>query len=816
MSAVAAAQASSTPGCSHCGLSLPAGVTPSEAGLAFCCAGCETVYEVLRDQQLGHYYDIAGVRAPARSSGRSYAEFDDPAFHKLYVTVAENGLARTSLFLEDLRCAACVWLVEQAPTQLDGVSQARADIGRSRLDLVFDPTRTALSAIARRLDRVGHPAHPYRGIDRDLARRKEDRALLLRIGVAGAVVGNVMLLAIALYAGWLSDMNAQDTQFFRMLSMIATVPTITYAAMPFFRGAWTALRQRRLHLDFPLAVGIAAGLGWGTLNVLRGTGEIYFDTVAMLVFLLLLARWVQARHYRRASTSAEMLLGLTSSRVRRVIGADDATIDAPIEAIHIGDAVVVHAGETIPVDGVIRRGSSALDMALLTGESQPVDVAVGATVFAGTLNVAAPLTIVATSLGEETRVGQLVARIDEQHRRRSRVEQMVDRVSGRFVAVVFAVAILTFVAHGVITSWSAGAEHAMALLIVTCPCALALATPLAVSFALGRAARRGILIKGADALERLATPGTVVLDKTGTLTHGKLTVVAALPHRDDLPAVAALEVGMSHPVARALAAAASPHAAGAVDVAQQTGRGVTGTVDGQAYVVGAPAWVLSQATMSSELARAMDEAARRGETPVLVAKGGAVSSVILLSDPLRADAAPAVARLRMLGWRVKICSGDAPHVVAHVAAALAVAPADCQGGATPEAKLATIEALRANGPVVMVGDGVNDAAALAAATCGIAVHGSADASIEAADVFVRTAGLAPVASLVHSASLTMRVIRRNFAISTFYNVIMGGLAVLGVIHPLWAAILMPLSSLTVLASSTRTNAFGASTWPPTT
>lgn len=794
--------------CGHCGLAVPAGRVVDGAARQFCCAGCEVVHAALSEHGLDSYYQLAGDEVgPARTTDKTYAELDDPAFHGLHVRTRPDGLAEIALYLEEVRCTACVWLVERTPSLLPGVVELRLDFGRARADVVFDPAAVKLSAIARTLDRLGHPVHPYRGIDRDAARRREDRALMLKIGVAGAAAGNIMLLAIALYAGIFGGMGHRDEAFFRWTSMIVALPTLSFASTPFFRGALGALRSGKLHLDLPIAIGIAAGLGWGTANTVRGVGEIYFDSLGMLVFLLLIGRWVQSRQHRRAVAAAELLYALTP-RVTRVLDAGDQAREVPLEAVSKGDRVEIRAGDTVPVDGIIVRGRSAVDAGLLTGESRPVDVEPGMRVHAGTVNLAGVLVVTAEATGEATRVGQLVARIEDEARRRAPIQRFVDAVAGRFVAVILTLAALTLTVWSIRASVGLGLEHAMALLIVTCPCALALATPLAVTIALGRAARRGLLVKGGDALERLARPGRLFLDKTGTLTEGAIRLVGWDGDAAARPLAAALEAGSAHPLARALCAASEADERPAVtDLVEELGHGLRGTVDGRALAVGSPRWIAGLAAVPADLAASVDRAALAGETPVAVAVDGMVVAIARFADRLRDDAAASVAKLRAAGWDVRILSGDDPRIVAGVGARLGLAPDACLGGVSPEDKLAAVRAAREQGPVVMVGDGVNDAAALAAATCGVAVHGSAEASVDAADVFVRRPGLAPLVELFEGAQATLAVIRRNLRVSLVYNLTGGTLAVLGIIHPLIAAVMMPASSLSVLFSSSRSRGF---------
>jgi Cu2+-exporting ATPase len=836
MNATATATATTlAAGCLHCSLPVPAGRS------RYCCAGCEVVHDAIAALGLDQYYALRETAAPAHTTDHGYAELDDPAFQQLHVRLGAAGQARASLYLEELRCGACVWLVESAPRCVPGIAAMRVDLGRSRADVTWDPAVTSLAAIARHLDRIGHPPHPYRGREREALRRREDRALLTKLGLAGAAAGNLMLLAITLYAGMFGGMSLADTAFFRWASMCVAVPALGFAATPFFRTALGALRAGRLHLDLPLSIGILAGLGWGTANVIRGVGEIYFDSLAMLIFLLLVARWIVLRHQRRASTAAELLLALTPSRVRRIEG--DHERDVPIEAITPGDLVRVLAGEVVPVDGEIVAGRSAFDLGLLTGESQPVDVAPGAHGHAGTVNLAAAITIRATAVGEATRVGQLVASIAALSVK-APIERLVDRIAGRFVAVVSSVAALTLLAWSV-RSVAAGAEHAMALLIVTCPCALALATPLAVTVALGRAARRGVLIKGADALERLATPGTLFIDKTGTLTAGKLAVVTWRGDLDAVALAAAAEAGSNHPVARALrahaaraerspsgsdrgdgsdgsdggyridvtavtavaAVTAATAVAAVTDVREELGRGICATIAGHEVLVGAPPWVRQRSKSQPVIEGWIAELAERGETPIVIAHDGVMIAVAGLADPIRPDAAPALRALERLGWTVHLLSGDDRRVVERVGGALGVPVVRCHGSVCPEDKVAAVVAARQHGAVVMVGDGVNDAAAMAAATAGIAVSGAAEIAIEAADVYLRSPSIADIAATAAGAQATLATIRRNLRFSLAYNLVAGALAVSGLIHPLIAAAVMPLSSLTVLASSLRSKAF---------
>ncbi|MCL4866558.1 MAG: heavy metal translocating P-type ATPase metal-binding domain-containing protein, partial [Gemmatimonadales bacterium] len=503
--------------CAHCGLPVPPGLVVPDRGDQFCCTGCEAVWGILHEAGLEGYYRLPERRGLAvATSGRSFEEFDHPAFHALYVRSRPDGLLETELYLEGVHCSACVWLVERVPLTITGVARAELEIGRSLAHLAWDPASTSLSAIARFLDRLGYRPHPFRGVRADALRRAEDRAMLQRIGVAGALAGNVMLLALALYSGLFDGMEAEFERFFRWISLALVTPALLWPGRVFFQGAWTALRSGILHMDLPIAIGLGAGYLRGLWNTVTATGPIYFDGVATLVFLLLVGRFLQLRAQRAAADSTELLHSLAPASARVVEG--DVVREVPTEALLPGAVIEVRPGDTIAADGVVVAGSADIDAALLSGESKPVHAAVGDQVWAGTTNLTAPIRVRVEETGESSRVGRILREVEAAARRRAPVVALANQLAGGFVAVVLVLAIGTTV-YWWPTDPAAAIDHAIALLVVTCPCALALATPLAFSVAIGRAARAGILIKAGVALEVLGRGrGTIFLDKTGTLT----------------------------------------------------------------------------------------------------------------------------------------------------------------------------------------------------------------------------------------------------------------------------------------------------------
>jgi Cu2+-exporting ATPase len=787
-------------GCAHCGLPVPEGFVEENAAHQFCCTGCHTAFAILHEHGLDSYYGFAERReSPVRASGRSYEEFDHPAFAQLYVQALPDGRARTELYLEGVHCASCVWLVERVPLLQAGVVRAELDVRRSLAVVEWDATAVPLSAIAHTLDLLGYPPHPFRGVARAEMRRREDRAMLVRIGIAGAIAINVMLAALALYAGELNGMEAGLETFFRWVSFGLIVPAFIWPGRVFFTGAWASVRTKSLHMDLPIAIALAAGFVRGAINTITGTGPIYFDGLAVLIFALLVGRFLQQRGQRMAADAAELLHAIAPGTARII--EQEVVRDIPSEALLPGMTLDVRAGESFAADGVIVQGRSSVNAALLTGESRPAHVEVGTQVYAGTLNVEAPVRVRVEQAGETSRIAKLLRQVEESARRRAPIVQMANRMAGAFTAIVLVVAALTFVIK-LRLSPAHALDDAIALLIVTCPCALALATPLAITVAVGRAAGNGMLIKGGDALELLSVPGTLVLDKTGTITEGRTALASWTGPEWVKPLVLALEEGSSHPIADGFRRAWPDLAVPVVSESRHvTGGGLEGVIDGRVVRIGSPRFVAAAPADASDDVRRAIHDADRTLTPVHIAIDGVLVALAGMGDRVRDDALQSLQQLRARGWRTVMLSGDTPDVVASVGRALQFEAQDAIGAASPEDKLAFIERCKQQGTVVMVGDGVNDAAAIAAASVGIGVHGGAEACLATADIYLTRPGLSALVELTEGARRTMRVIRRNIAFSIGYNIIGASLAVVGLLTPLIAAILMPTSSITVVLGS---------------
>jgi Cu2+-exporting ATPase len=815
--------------CTHCGLPVPAGLIESERDEQFCCNGCAMAYQLISASGLDAFYamvDSSGADQTLRSRSESavqFEPFDDAAFLEKFAIVTSAGWMEITLALDGIHCAACVWLVEKLPGILPGVVSAQVNWSRGTILVRWQPAQVRLSQIATALYRLGYTPHPMRISEKSVRRERENRQYLVRIGIAAAAAGNNMLITAALYLGMFSSMESGFVWLLRWASCLVGLGSLLGPGRVFLRGAWSAIRTGTPHMDLPIALGLAVGTSAGLVNTIRGTGDIYFDSLSVLIFLLLVGRWIQFHQQNRAADSIELLYRLTPQRARKIV--DGTSTEVIVDEIKVDDLLEIRPGDLVPVDGIVVEGHSSIDESLLSGESKPAEKCLGDMVSAGTKNLGSLLLARATHVGQQTRISRIVELVEQASTDKPELVQWANRIGGYFVVTIIVLAVMTF-AIWMFIDPSVATDRAVALLIVACPCALALATPLAISVALGRMAKRGIMVKAGDVIQALDRPGMIWLDKTGTLTEGEMRVVDWAGDRDWISRVAVVESKFSHPISQAMVEFARvsqrpgkpPVASGTVpretespnglpsDRIEKTlmlSGGVSATVDGIEILIGNRGLLESSGVKLSDQWLALESRSLdRQLSPCWIVANNEVVGLASLGDRIREDASEVVVNLQAGGWSVGILSGDHPAVVDEVARQLKIE--SVRGGATPEEKLSVIrESGKRFATTVMVGDGVNDSAALAAATVGIAVHNGAEASLAAAPVYLGNSGLAPIEHLLSASQSTCRTIRRNFAASLAYNVLGAGLAMMGLIHPLVAAILMPISSLTVIAISLR-------------
>jgi Cu2+-exporting ATPase len=683
-----------------------------------------------------------------------------------------------------MRCAGCIAKLEQGLAAVPGIAAARVNFTARQVQISHDPALDQ-PALVRTFASLGFDASP---LDDQLAAPDgEARQLVRALAVAGFAAMNIMLLSVSVWSG----AGGLTRDLFHWLSALIALPTVAYAGQPFFRSAWSALKARRTNMDVPISIGVVLATALSLFETLNHGAHAYFDSAVMLIFFLLAGRWLDAVMRDRARDGVTALLKHMAAGAL-VLDEDGKGIWTAAASIRPGMTMLVAAGERLAADGVIAQGRSHFDQSLLTGEAMPVAIGPGGQVLAGTLNLGDAVTVTVTAAGNDTGIADIARLMQSAAQGRSRHVRLADRAARLYAPAVHTLALLSFLGWLLAgAGWHASLLIAVAVLIITCPCALGLAVPAAQIVASGALMKAGVLVKDGSALERLAAADTAVFDKTGTLTLGQ-------PVPLDLSALDATQAGIAlalaqhsrHPLSEALRlalAAAGTQPQLLSHVTETPGEGLSGQWQGQTVRLGRPATDCGD-DMADDMAAAL-------------VIGAAPERLIRFADPLRADAAATIAALALLGLPARILSGDRAGPVAAAGRALGI-PAE--GGLDPAAKLARIRALAAAGRhVLMVGDGLNDGPALAAGHVAMAPGSAADASRNAADLVFLGASLAPVALAIRTARATQRIVRQNFALAIGYNIIAVPLAIAGLVTPLIAALAMSGSSIIVVANAMR-------------
>ncbi|RIL04801.1 MAG: hypothetical protein DCC71_12705 [Proteobacteria bacterium] len=719
--------------------------------------------------------------------------------------------AETGLFLDGLRCSGCVSRVERALREAAGVAEANVNHTTHRALVRFDPARVDVAGLVARVEALGYSATPF---DPDALERpatREARQALVRLLVAAFLAANVMMISLALYLGSYSGIDPATQGLLRWVGLGLSLPAATWCAAPFWRGAWLGLRRREITIDLPVALGIGIAFAASLVGTLHGVTHVFLDSASMIVFLILLGRTLERGARARASRAVEQLVALAPATA--LVRRGERIEEIAARALVVGDVVVVAPGQAFPADGVIALGHTEVDESLLTGESRPIARAAGEAVTGGSRNVLAEVEVTVRAAAGEGTLARLASLLERAQLERPQIQKLADRVASVFAPAVLAVTAAT--ALGWALAGAAPLDIAMtaaAVLIVACPCALGLATPAAMTAALGRAAGFGVLFKSGEAIERCAAVNEVLLDKTGTLSEGRLAVSEiALAEGCSAEALLQLAVAVegasTHPVADALRrelarlGAAAPAPRG--ERRAVPGLGVVCDDASGVAIVGSRALLDERGiAVGAALGAAAKTLAASGASLAWVAAQERALGVVALVDPPRADAADAVRRLRALGLGVALVSGDHEDAVALAGRTAGID--ERFAGVRPEEKVAEVQRRRARGArVLMAGDGINDAAALAAADLGLAMGRGADVAVHAADVVVRAPRVGAIADAVGLARATLRRVRENLVVAVLYNALAVPLAAVGVLDPLPAAIAMSLSSLVVTGNAVR-------------
>lgn len=765
----------------------------SPAGPDFCCRGCAGAFELLGDLGLESYYNRRNIDPKARPLRPDSDEIAAVNFTDL-VTTDDDGVHHLNLMVDGIHCAACVWLIETLLQKNPSVLQARINMTTRRLRLAWNGDIADIDELVKPVLQTGYRLIPFDPAALEQATQARNSELLRCLAVAGFAAGNVMLLSVSVWAGYFQGMGGATRDLFHWISALIALPAAAYAGMPFYRSAWGAIRNRRVNMDVPISLGVILALGMSLAETMRGGPHAYFDSAITLLFFLLVGRYLDSRARGQARSAAEHLLSLNARSVT-VLGDDGRRrLIAPDKASP-GMIVLAAAGERIGIDGEILEGQSDIDTSLITGESIPNTAKPGTTVFAGTTNLSAPLRIRVTATGQTTLLAEIVRLMENAEQGRARYVALADRVARSYAPVVHLLSGTTFLGWWLIggIGWQDALMNAIAVLIITCPCALALAVPVVQVIATGRLLRAGILVKSATALERLTRIRGVIFDKTGTLTTGKPELMSAPDDDTALQLAASIAANSTHPLSRALVRAAG-NVTPIANVSEHPGQGLSAELPASTVRLGSRAFcgIAENADLSGHIA---------GPEMWLQEPGRAAIRFVFRDAP-RADAQQVIETLAARGFDISLLSGDRAVTVARLAETLGID--DWKAQLSPADKANEIARRAASGKCdLMVGDGINDAPALAAAYASMSPASAAEISQNVADIVFQGDRLSAVIEAIDVARTSDRLVRQNFVLSFAYNLITIPLAVSGMVTPLVAAIAMSSSSLIVIANALR-------------
>ena len=819
--------------CFHCGLPVPndlnIGVVINDQARNMCCTGCEAVAQAIVDNDLTDFYTYRTKNSdkPQDLIPQELKIYDSEQLQKSFVrtgnsTNDDDDSREASLILEGIVCAACVWLNERHVQQLEGVDSFRINYTTHRATLCWDNSIIQLSEVLQAIADIGYNAHPFDPGRLEAIQKKEKATSLRRIALAGVGMMQVMMLAIALYLGDSMGMDANTEKFLRWISLLLTTPVVLFASSAFFISAWRDLKQKRVGMDVPVSIAILSAYLASVWATFSGTGEVYFDSVNMFTFFLLVGRFLEMGARHKSGQVADALVRLLPDTATVV--KDHEQIVIPANQLSLGDTVLIKPGEIISADGVVLSGKSSVNESLVTGESMPLDKSTGSQLIGGSVNVESPLTMKVEQQGEATVLSAIVRLLDQAQAEKPNIAKFADKVAGKFVIALLAIAVVVFI------SWTINApvERAfwvtLSVLVVTCPCALSLATPVASTAATGELTAMGVLTTRGHALETLAKVNHVVFDKTGTLTYGQLKVQSfkhsTLCEKNEcLQLAAALEAESEHPVAQAIrefvhdTLANDPHTHTSPilieSISIESGKGIEASHEGKTYRLGNYKYVSEWLHASSPIP-SLTEKETQAETSndkqlgthvYLANQTGWVAS-FSLRDRIRDESRATIQNLQSLGIKTTVLSGDNNNLVTSVVNELGID--NGYGELLPDQKLKKVSELQNQGDIVaMIGDGVNDAPVLAKAQVSLAMGKGSQLAQASADMVLLSENLQHLPEAIIVAKKMQMIIKQNFLWAIGYNLLAVPLAAAGFIAPWMAAIGMSASSLVVVMNSLR-------------
>ena len=807
--------------CFHCG--LPAGGATACKGdvggeqRLFCCSGCLNVCRVIHEAGLDSFYQRMQQReatmAPPPDAPSDIDQYDLPEVQQEFVHDLADGSRQAHLMVEGIHCAACVWLIEKALGAMPGIVRAEVNLVHHRLAVQWRPESLALSQIMQRLAALGYAAIPFNLDNAEGRLREQNRRLLFRMGFAGFGAMNIMWISIALYAGSFSGISIEDRHFFQWVSCAIATPVLFYSGGPILISALRGLRWASLGMDLPIAIGAVATYTYSLWQTIQGGQHVYFDTVVSFLFIILVGRYLEALARRNASSATLRLLELQPRMATRLTDSGEERV--AVRKLATGDRLRVRPGDKVPADGILIEGESHIDESMLTGESRPVHKRVGSSLACGTVNGEGSLTMRIERTGSDTILARIIHLVEYAQGSKARVQRLADRIVPWFVGITLLLSSLTFL-YWVQSDFDVALLAATAVLIITCPCALGLATPMAIAVGTGVAARYGVLVRNGEALEGLSDISHVVLDKTGTLTEGRMRVtdIQALSERNRLLQLAgAVERHYSHPLAAAVCAAVEADGLAFPSCSKPqllAGLGVGAkveTADGLCEV-----WIGNRRLMHSRsitVSDAISEACARIESEmgvaVLVAADGELLGLLRIEDQLREGAAELIKELSRQGMGITLLTGDSAAAAGHLQHILSAQiskPIRVIADVLPEGKVHEVKSLQQRGErVLMAGDGINDAPALAQADISIAMGHGTDVSMECSDIVLMGSDVRKIPWSLALGKRTLTTIRQNLVLSLAYNIILVPAAMAAWVTPVFAALAMPLSSLLVIGNA---------------
>ena len=770
-----------------------------------CCPGCQAVTEAIVAGGLENYYHHrtdAGKHANTLSNQfmEELLIYDRADIQQDFVQPSSDKQLQATLLIDGITCAACVWLLEKHLTLITGVTAAHVNLSTHEAQITWQPSEVKLSSLMKEIARIGYIAHPWRADRQEALLKQENRRFIRRLAVSGIGAMQVMMYAIALYSGAISnDMSETYRDFIRYVSAIVATPVIFYAAIPFFKAAARDIKMKHPGMDVPVSIAIGgayiASL-WATVN---GSGEVYFDSVCMFTFFLLTGRYLELKARHATSRAARALTNLLPASCLKLTGNQWQRV--PLSDLKANDYVRILPGDSIPADGIIASGTSSVDESMLTGEYMPITKNVGQTVLGGSINKDNAIEIKVTHTGTQTQMAGIVELLRRARQEKPAIAQLADRVAGWFVCTVLIVAVVVYIYwHG--TAPDDAFWITLSVLVVTCPCALSLATPAALTAATGRLHQAGLLVTRGHVLEGLNHINHIIFDKTGTLTQGKLALAGVypcdninLPRSELINLAAALEAHSEHPIAKAFSDYFNQNSLQAKNVISHTGKGLEGTINNNLYRIGKPGFALSNQIALCPPGEGQWLLLARNNTPL---------GWFRITDSLRPEAKETIKQLKASGRKVTLLSGDQESSVSAIAQSLDIE--HWQSEASPDDKLSFTQYCQQQGDrVLMVGDGINDIPVLAGADISLAMGNASDLARTSADAVLLSMDLSRLPAAFRLTQQARSIIRQNLAWALGYNLTALPLACAGIVAPWMAATGMAISSLIVVANALRLN-----------